>query len=148
MPAVKAPQDFATGLLFILIGAAGLWLGRAWPMGTLALMDSGFFPRVLSGIVLASGLVLAIRSFVVNGPPLPGWGWRPLIGVTLAVIVFALAVERLGLVLTILATIGIGGFAGVPLRPIPFVALGAALSLGCVAIFIWGVELPLRIWPF
>jgi len=31
---VRSTQDLATGLLFIAVGIAGLWLGADYPMGT------------------------------------------------------------------------------------------------------------------
>jgi hypothetical protein len=144
---VRGEREFATGLLFLLIGGVGLWFSRTWPIGTLAMMDSGFFPRVLSGFVLLSGMVLLARGVVLPGPALPGGAWRPLVCVIAAVVAFALVVEELGIVVSVLAVVGIGSFAGTPLRPLAFVMLWAALSIGVVAVFIWGVELPLKVWP-
>jgi hypothetical protein len=140
--------DFLTGVLFTLIGALGLWYSREWSMGTLAMMDSGFFPRVLSAFILAAGLGLLAAGLVGHGHAVPGWGWRPLLGVTAAVVAFGLTVERLGLAVAILAVVGIGGFAGTRLRPVAFVALWVGLTALCATIFIWGVALPLRVWPF
>ena len=145
---IRAPTDLATGVLFALIGAMGLWFGREWPMGTLAMMDSGFLPRVLSTAVFVSGLALIGRAFITPGGELPGWGWRPLIGVTVAVIAFALTVEALGLAAAILAIVALGSFAGTPLRPLAFVVLWVSVTVMCAGIFIWGVELPLKVFPF
>ena len=145
---VRSPKDLATGLLFIFIGCLGLWFSREWPLGTLAMMDSGFFPRVLSAFVLLGGVVLSVMAFLTAGEGLPGWALRPLLGVSLAVIAFALTIERLGMVVAILAIVAVSSVAGAPLRPVPFVLLWASLSVLCVGIFIWGVSLPIQVWPF
>ena len=145
---LRGPSDLATGLMFAAIGGAGLWFSRDWAFGTLMMMDSGFFPRVLSAAVLLSGFVLIGRGLVVHGEGLPSVGWRPLIGVTLAVFAFAFGVQPLGLALAILAVVAISSFAGTALGVVPFISLWVVLTALCYGIFIWGVELPLRLWPF
>ncbi len=145
---VRSPVDFLTGLLFLAIGGTGLWLGRDWPMGTLAMMDSGFLPRVLSAIVALSGVGLIVKAFLVRGPVFEGIVIRPLLAVIAAVVAFAFLIETLGLVLAITAVVTIGGFAGERPGPIAFLVLTGSLILLCVAVFIWGVELPIKVWPF
>jgi len=145
--ALRSPQDLAAGLLLSAIALAGFWLARGWDAGTLAAMQAGFFPRLVCVLLLAMGLATMVRAVTADGPVAFGWAWRPSVAITVAVLAFAVVLDRLGLVLAILALIGIGGFAGRPLRPAPFTALWAGLATGCVAIFSWGLGLPLQIWP-
>lgn len=144
---VRAPQDLAAGLLIAGFGLGALWLGRDWPTGTLAYVQSGFFPRMIGLLMVLAGAVVAGRSLLLHGAALSSWGWRPLIGVTAAVLAFAGAVESLGLVPAVLILVGLGNLAGQPLRPVPLALLGGALAAGCVALFVWGLGLPLRVWP-
>lgn len=144
---VRAPQDLAAGLLIAAFGLGALWLGRDWPTGTLAYVQSGFFPRMIGLLMVMAGAVVTGRSLLAHGAALPSWGWRPLFGVTAAVLAFAGTVETLGLVPAVLILVGIGNMAGQPLRPAPLVLLGGALAAGCVALFVWGLGLPLRVWP-
>lgn len=146
-PRLRSPQDLAAGLLLGAIALAGLWLARGWDAGTLAMMQAGFFPRLVCVLLLAMGLLTMARALTADRPTAFGWAWRPAVAITVAVVAFAALLDRLGLVLAILALIGIGGFAGRPLRPGPFAALWAGLATGCVAIFSWGLGLPLQIWP-
>ncbi len=143
----RAPQDLAAGLLITAFGLVALWLGRGWPTGTLAYVQSGFFPRMIGLLMVLAGTVVTGRSLLSHGPALPSWGWRPLIGVTAAVLAFAGAVETLGLVPAVLILVGLGNLASQPLRPVPLALLGSALAAGCVALFVWGLGLPLRVWP-
>lgn len=144
---VRAPQDLAAGLLIATFGLGALWLGRDWPTGTLAYVQSGFFPRMIGLLMVLAGAVVAGRSLLLHGAALPSWGWRPLVVVTAAVLAFAGTVETLGLVPAVLILVGLGNLAGQPLRPVPLVLLGGALAAGCVALFVWGLGLPLRVWP-
>ncbi|SMH54396.1 Tripartite tricarboxylate transporter TctB family protein [Azospirillum lipoferum] len=144
---LRSPQDLAAGLLLSAIALGGFWLARDWDVGTLAMMQAGFFPRLVCFLLLMMGLATMMRAVTADGPSVLGWAWRPSLAITAAVLAFAALLDRLGLVLAILALIGIGGFAGRPLRPAPFTALWAGLATGCVAIFSWGLGLPLQIWP-
>ena len=46
------PKDFASGLMFILVGLSFSWVARGYSMGTAAKMGPGYFPFLL-GLVLA-----------------------------------------------------------------------------------------------
>ncbi|WP_448203920.1 tripartite tricarboxylate transporter TctB family protein [Azospirillum sp. sgz302134] len=129
------------------IGLGALWLGRDWPTGTLAAVQSGFFPRLLSVLLLVFGTIVAVRGMLIPGEGLSAWAWRPLLGVTVAVLAFAAALESLGLVAAVLLLVGLGNLAGQPLRLVPLAALGAGLALGCIALFVWGLGLPIQVWP-
>lgn len=144
---IRSPQDLAAGLLMTGIGLTALWIGRDWNVGTLAYVQSGFFPRMISTLLVLFGLVTAGRSLMLHGAALSGWAWRPLIGVTVAVLGFAAALETLGLVPAVLLLVGLGNLAGQPLRLGPLAVLGAVLALGCIAIFVWGLGLPMKVWP-
>ena len=144
---VRVPRDLAAGLLIAAFGLGALWLGRDWPTGTLAYVQSGFFPRMIGLLMVLAGAVVAGRGLLLHGAALPSWGWRPLVGVTAAVLAFAGTVETLGLVPAVLILVGLGNLAGQPLRPVPLALLGGALAAGCVALFVWGLGLPLRVWP-
>ncbi|WP_282184588.1 tripartite tricarboxylate transporter TctB family protein [Azospirillum brasilense] len=143
----RAPQDLAAGLLITSFGLIALWMGRDWPTGTLAYVQSGFFPRMIGILMVLAGAMVTGRSLLNHGAALPSWGWRPLLGVTAAVLAFAGAVETLGLVPAVLILVGLGNLAGQPLRPVPLALLGGVLAVGCVALFVWGLGLPLRVWP-
>ena len=70
---IKGGQDVLCGLLFALIGAAGLWIGRDYPMGTSMRLGTGVFPRILYwGLIGIGGIVLLpwLQSIIVNE------GWR------------------------------------------------------------------------
>ncbi|WP_247890183.1 tripartite tricarboxylate transporter TctB family protein [Azospirillum brasilense] len=128
-------------------GLIALWMGRDWPTGTLAYVQSGFFPRMIGMLMVLAGAVVTGRSLLSHGAALPSWGWRPLLGVTAAVLAFAGTVETLGLVSAVLILVGLGNLAGQPLRLVPLALLGGILAAGCVALFVWGLGLPLRVWP-
>src|SRR6476660_2241906 len=67
---VRSPQDLGAGLVFVTIGLAGIVFGQDLAAGAAARMGPGYFPMLLSGLIIAIGLVLAARGLVVSGPPI------------------------------------------------------------------------------
>ena len=67
---IKSGQDLATGLLFVLIGAGGLWFGADYPMGTAQRPGTGVLPYILSWCLIATGGLHWLKAALVEGPPL------------------------------------------------------------------------------
>ncbi|AWK87688.1 tripartite tricarboxylate transporter TctB family protein [Azospirillum thermophilum] len=144
---VRSPRELAAAFLISAIALAGLWIGRDWETGTLAMVQAGFFPRLICVLLLATGLATLAGALAATDGTGSGWAWRPVAAITASVLSFAALLDRIGLVLAILALIVIGGLAGRPLRPVPLAMLWAVLATSCVALFSWGLGLPLPIWP-
>ena len=143
----RAPQDIAAGALFVLIGAGALTVSWPWRTGTLAEMGSGFVPQVVSALLLLVGTGVLVRGLLTRGEPVQIASVRPLIVVSLSVVLFAATLERLGIVAAVVLVVALSALAKDRPRPIVLVALAAGLALACVAIFIWGLGLPVPVWP-
>lgn len=142
-------EDAIAGLMFVAIGAAGLWIGQDYPVGTAIRMGPGFVPRALCLALLGLGALivlgaLATRPAAGEAPP---FRLAPLILIPLAVIAFALALTTLGLVAATASLILIAAFADKGQRPIEVVGALVILTLMTVGVFVWGVGIPLRLWP-
>src|SRR5215475_1805008 len=111
-----ARRDVLAGLLFIGVATLGLWLSRDYPIGTALRMGTGYVPRLLCWILLGLGAIVLVQGLReperphAAGPSMLAQLW-PLAIVTLSLIAFALSVEQLGLVLSILLLVGIGALA-------------------------------------
>src|SRR5262245_49996076 len=53
---VKSPQDFGSAIVFLLIGLAGLYFGKDLTYGTASRMGPGYFPYLLSWLIIAVGV--------------------------------------------------------------------------------------------
>ena len=94
---VKNPQDFWAGLLFLAVGCLALWFGRTYAFGTATRMGPGYMPTVLSWGLVLIGAFLSLRAFALEGPPIERSLFRPQVFILLAIIVFGLLIERVGL---------------------------------------------------
>lgn len=144
---VRAPKEFWSGLLFLAIGAAGVWLARDYPYGSALRMGPGYLPTLLSWCTAILGGIVFGRSFMIAGPDLHGFKWRPLLMVLLAIAVFGLLINRAGLVLTVIATAIVGGLASRELGRLELVALSLALAIFCALVFVIGLGQPMELWP-
>ncbi len=144
---IRSPQDFAAGLLFMGLAAFALWIARDYPVGTAVRMSSGYFPRLLCFLLLAIGVFVTLRALKRDGPAITRVRFRPLVLVTAAVVVFAYAIQTVGVVIATVLLVLIGGYASPRVRLVEMAAAAVVLALLTVAIFIWGIGLPIPVWP-
>jgi hypothetical protein len=135
-------KDFWAGLMLIALGGTTVLVARAYPMGTVLRMGAGYFPTVLGGILVVFGLILLIRGVRSTDRIEPNWSPRALFVIPVTLILFALLVERIGFVPSLLLLIVGSAAASSEFRPIEAVSVGAVLTALCVAVFIWGIGLP------
>ena len=145
---VKGTQDAVCGLLFALIGAAGLWIGRDYPLGTPLRLGTGVFPRILCwGLIGIGGIVLA-RGLLTHGPGIGKMAWRPVLLICAAAVAFALLIEPAGLMVTMLVLMVLGALAGQGHSLKQFAIFSALMLLMGWVIFIWGLNMPIKVFPW
>jgi Tripartite tricarboxylate transporter TctB family len=147
MAFVRHPKDFFAGLLFIAFGIAAIAIGSHYALGTAARMGPGYFPRILGMLLIALGLALALRALRLNGPPLPGWKWRPVLIVLASVAIFGMIVNHAGVVASTVLLIVAASAASHEFRFRESLIAGIALAALAVGIFVIGLKLQLPIWP-
>jgi hypothetical protein len=143
---MERPRDVAGGLVVMAIGAGFFLFGRELELGTSFRMGPGYFPTVLSLLMIGLGAAMTVLAW--RAPHQEGaFGhvpWRGVLLVAGATIFFGFALRGLGLapvlVLVVLATAWASRYASwrssVPL------ALG--LAAFCVFLFVRGLGLPSR----
>lgn len=144
MKAIRSPQNFWAGAFYIFLGTAALVIGSDYTMGSAARMGPGYFPRVLAGLLVLTGIVAIIRSFSRDGEPVSSVAWKPLILIIGATIAFALLLDRAGLIIALLALCLIGASASVRFRFEPLALLGlAGLIAFCALVFVEFFQIPM-----
>jgi len=147
MPVIRSPKDFYAGLLFMAIGLADLVIVRSYPLGTSSRMGPGYFPRILGILLLGLGTLLSLRGFRSGGEAMSRWHWRPLTIVLLSVLVWGLTAQGLGLVVASLALVFMSSVASDEFRWREAVLSGAIQAAAMAALFIYGLGVPLPVWP-
>jgi hypothetical protein len=135
-------KDFWAGLMLIALGGMTVLVSRAYPMGTMLRMGAGYFPTMLGGILVVFGLILLIKGVRSTDRIEPNWSPRALFVIPVTLILFALLVERIGFVPSLLLLIVGSAAASSEFRLLEAVSAGALLTALCVAVFIWALGLP------
>lgn len=140
-------KDVASGLLLIVIAAAGLYLNQDHNLGTARRMGPGYMPMLVFWLQMGLGvIVLGIGLF--NGPDrLERWAWRELVLVLASMCVFALLLEKGGLFLSIAATVVVAALADRTHRPLGVAGLVVFLIALCWFVFIRELDIRVNIWP-
>jgi hypothetical protein len=143
---VKSPQDFGAAILFLVIGIAGIYFGRDLTFGSAARMGPGFFPTILSGIIVAIGAIVGIKSLAIAGPPVESIRLRPLLFILLAILAFGYLIEQIGLAVT---TAGLAIFAAYARQDVNLketIVLALFLTVFAIGVFAYALGQPLPIW--
>ncbi len=149
MKRIRDPRDFWAGVLFVGAGLAAVLLGRRYPFGTTAAMGPGYFPAVLGWILVALGLMASLRAVRPGKAPatFEAVRARPLVVVLVSVVLFAVALPKLGLVIASLLIVVLSRVAAEGFRWGEVLLLGGGLTAFCTAVFVWGLKMPMRLWP-
>ena len=143
---VKSPQDFGAAVLFLTIGIAGIYFGRDLAFGTASRMGPGYFPTILSCIIVLIGAIVGLKSLLFEGPPIEPTKLRPLLFILFAILAFGYLIEQIGLAIT---TAGLTVFAAYARNNVNLketIALAAFLSAFAVGVFAYALGQPLPIW--
>jgi hypothetical protein len=144
MVAIRSPREFYAGAIYIAFGAAGLWFGWAYPMGTAGRMGGGYFPKVLAVLLIMFGLVALFRGVTISGRALAPMRAKPIVLILLACALFGLLLEPVGLIGALSLLIVMSAMASDAFRWSPAALAGALGLVGlCALVFVWGLSVPL-----
>ena len=143
---VRSPQDFGSGVLIVLIGLAGIYFGADLTMGTAGRMGPGYFPRLLSWLIVAIGLFIGIRALLVDGPEIEAPKFRPLAFVLASIVIFGYLMDYVGLAITAVIAVFVAAYARDKVNIIETAIFAVALSIGTVFVFVYGLGQPLPAW--
>jgi hypothetical protein len=140
-------KDVTTGLVFVAIGLfSGAHTILHLSVGTGLRMGPGYFPLVLSGLLILLGLCVAVRGAGLESRSLAPAPWRGAALVLLAPVVFGASLETLGLAPALLVSAPLAAFASRRATPLGAAALSLGLALLCIVIFHFALRMPLRLF--
>ncbi len=145
-------KDLLAGLMFIVIGII-FWVGASnYQMGSAARMGPGWFPSVLGGImtflgVLIAGIGLKNQATWAQTEGI-GWTWKPVVILTIAVVLFGAVLQPLGMVFAIILLTFISGIAAHDKDYKQLAVITVTMCLLCAGVFVWGLKLQMKLFPW
>jgi uncharacterized membrane protein YhhN len=112
-------------------------------MGVAGRMGPGYFPVAIGFCLLLIGCISVVRAFVAAKDQLSAIAIRPMVMITLSIVLFAYFLHRLGLIVSLGILLVAAAFARENVR---FTPLGIVTALGlvafCAIVFVKGLGLP------
>ncbi len=142
MPAFNV-KDMAAGAVFAAIGLAFMAGALTLDIGTALKMGPGYFPLVLSGLLLLLGVIVMAKSLNMPAEVIGSVPWRGLVLILAAPVIFGATVRGLGLVVALPLAIVAAASASRRTGFVTAVALVAGLTVFCILVFSYGLGLPL-----
>jgi hypothetical protein len=143
---VKSPQDFGAGLVFVAIGLGGLYFGQELSFGSSARMGPGYFPTILSVLILVIGLIVGFKGMTVEGPEIEPVQLRPIAFVVAAILVFGFLIDSIGLAFTAVVLTVFAAYARREVNLTETILLGVGLALFTVLVFVYVLGQSLPAW--
>lgn len=143
---VRNAKDFWAGALYILIGAAAIFLPREYGMGTATKMGPAYFPVVLGGLLALIGAASIIRSFFRKGEPIERFALKGMVLVCVGTALFGLLLHGAGLVVSIVVLVLVSSYASIRFQIVPSVLIALGLAIVCAAAFIKGLGIPMSLF--
>lgn len=146
---IKNQKDFWSAVMFVVFGVLFIVWSTEYQFGTTQRMGPGYFPSVLGGMLLLLGILVGLPTIKHDSPEthVEKIGWRGLLVILGAVILYAVLLPRMGfvvalIVLVILSAMGSKEFTW-RAALISCVVLGGFSYL----VFVKGLQLQFPVWP-
>jgi hypothetical protein len=147
---IKSQKDFWSGLMFVAAGLGFAAGATNYSFGTSARPGPGYFPFGLGILLAVLGALVLFKSLTVEsegGDPVGAIPWKPLGLITLGVVLFGLALPRLGMIISLPLLILIASLAGDEFKLKEVILNIIILTVGSWAVFIKGLNLVIPLWP-
>ncbi|MBD0417012.1 tripartite tricarboxylate transporter TctB family protein [Oryzicola mucosus] len=143
---VRSPQDLGAGILFLLFGLAGIFLGRDLDFGSARNMGPGYFPILISCFIVVIGAIVAGRAFLVEGPAIERVQFRPIFMLLVALAVFGFLISQIGVVLTSILMMIVAAYARPHVRIVETLIFAVCVAIFVAVVFVFGLNQPMPLW--
>ena len=147
---IKSQKDFVSGILLVIVGAAFAVGATNYSFGVAVRPGPGYFPFGLGIILALLGVVVLFSAFKQDrkgGDPIGKIPWRPLLCVVGAIVFFGFFLPRFGFVISFPIMIVLTAAGSNEFTWKDALLNAAILTVMSYAIFIYGLQLTIPLWP-
>ena len=145
---IRNQQDFYGGLAIVAIALFAFWASRDLPGMQGFAFGPGTAPRLFGGLLLAFGVIITVLGVVTDGPRVSGYAIRGPILITASLLTFASSIRSIGLIAASFLTFMIAAAASRETRWIESTIIAVVMTVFCVLLFIYLLNLPFQLWPY
>jgi hypothetical protein len=140
-------RDLIGGVLLIAFGLFVAFYAYRYNLGTVSRMGPGMFPVALGYLLAGLGVLIILPALFRPGSPIR-FELRPFIACLAAVLIFAFAITRVGMVPSIFLLTITAALADRKLSVVGILVLAVSLSLIGVLIFNKGFEMTIPLFKW
>jgi hypothetical protein len=144
---LRDPQDFWSGVLFIVIGLGFAGIATTYSLGTANRMGPGYFPFYLGLIMAGLGVAILVISFSKQGEAVGRFYWRPIIWVIGSICAFGVLLKAVGMLVAGLILVVGASVGGDEFRWKEVIINAVILVIFCALVFVIGLKLPIPMCP-
>jgi putative tricarboxylic transport membrane protein len=144
---VRAPQDFYGGLALVLM-AAFAWIASSELPGQRGFaFGPGTAPRLFAIVLGSLGVVIALTGVLADGPRIEKYKLRGPVLVMVGISIFAALIRPFGLIMATYLAFIVSISGSKEVRWVEAAIAGAVMTLFCVLLFVYLLNLPFQLWP-
>jgi putative tricarboxylic transport membrane protein len=144
---IRNPRDFWGGLVLMAFAILAIWASRDLPGQRGFAFGPGTAPRLFAGVLAALGAAVAFIGLVTDGPRIEKYKVRGPLLVIVAILAFAGMIRPLGLFISTFLAFFVSILGSTEMRWVESVIAAALVTLGCVVLFVYLLNLPFQLWP-
>ncbi|MET0507548.1 MAG: tripartite tricarboxylate transporter TctB family protein [Burkholderiaceae bacterium] len=146
---IRQKKDFWSGVMFVALGILFIIWSREYQFGNSQRMGPGYFPTILGYLMTLLGILVAIPAFSAKSPvvAVDRVGWRGLLIVLGAVLLYALLLLRLGFVVSLVVLVVLSAIASDEFSWKETLISVIVLGVLSYIVFVKGLELQFPVWP-
>lgn len=156
---VRGPRDFYGGLALIAIAILAIWASSDLPGQHGFAFGPGTAPRMFATLLAIVGGLVALTGLFIDGPPIEKFAVKGPAYVLVAILSFAflirgmridslgITIPALGMVPSTFLAFMIAIKASSEFRWVESLIAAAGMTIFCVVIFVYLLQLPFQLWP-
>jgi len=144
---IRNPRDFWGGLVLMAFAILAIWASRDLPGQRGFAFGPGTAPRLFAGVLAALGAAVAFIGLITDGPRIEKYKVRGPLLVIVAILAFAGMIRPLGLFISTFLAFFVSILGSTEMRWVESVIAAVLVTLGCVLLFVYLLNLPFQLWP-
>jgi putative tricarboxylic transport membrane protein len=144
---VRGPQDYYGGLVLVLVAILALVASADLPGQRGFAFGPGTAPRLFSGMLALLGALVALVGVFSAGPPIEKYKIRGPALVLVGIFLFAALIRPFGLIVASYLAFIISITGSTEMRWVESIIGAAVMTLFCVLLFVYLLNLPFQLWP-
>lgn len=159
---VRGPRDFYGGLVLIALAIVAIWASGELPGQAGFAFGPGTAPRMFAVLLAIIGALVALSGLLIDGPPIEKYAFKGPAYVVGAILLFALLIRgasleylglplrvpALGLVPSTFIAFMVSIMGSSEMRWIESLLAAVAMTVFCVVLFVYLLQLPFQLWPW